>query len=299
MIDIKALCGKSEPTSSQRLLSDYDLEEGKQNYTKDRDLIKDFLPETREVLATIKNMEKNISQIKALKEAITQEARGDREIATNEKVQIIISKTTDMQKTINESLKEMSEQVDKAKEEYPDEPECRVVSTIHSTLIFKFKEVLISFQKSQSDYKNAMQSKIKRQIAIVKPEAGEKEIEALSKDPESAMKMVSDQISGKAHRKLQNTVRDIQNKYELILKLENSVEEVYQLTLNLNILIQTQGEKLNTIEKNLEEANDYLEKGENHLNLAKKWHQKTRYKMACIAVVLVIIAIILIVIFVK
>lgn len=76
------------------------------------------------------------------------------------------------------------------------------------------------------------------------------------------------------------------------------MEEVYQLFLDLNTLIQTQGEMLNTIETNLEEANNYMESGEKKLILAKKWHQKTRYKMACILVIVLIIGIILIAIYV-
>jgi len=280
MIDIKGLCAKKDTNSSSRLLSDSDLEQGREIYTDDRVLIKDFIPNTRTILTSIKKMETNINQIRSLREFIIKEARGDKELATNERVQKIIGETTDYQKNINDSLKEMADTVDEAQNDFEKEPEYRVMRTIHSTLLFKFKDVLISFQKSQTEYKQAMQSKLKRQIAIVKPEASEEEIDSLAKDPEQAMKMVSDQISGKVHRKLQNAVDDIQNKYKLILKLENSVEEVYQLTLNLNILISTQGEQLNSIERNLEEANDYMFKAEGNLKLAKKWHQKTRYKMA-------------------
>lgn len=242
-------------------------------------------------------MESNSNQLRERKESLIHEARGDKEKATNEIIQKLISVTTDYQKDINDSLKDMAEDVEKANE-FKAEPEYRVVATIHSTLLFKFKDVLLSFQKNQNDYKRAVQDKLKRQIAIVKPEAGDDEIDELAKDPESAMKLVTEQISGKVHRKLQNAVDDIQNKYQMILKLESSVEEVYQLTLNLNILIQTQGEMLNTIEKNLEEANDYVESAEKKLILAKKWHQQTRYKMACILVVVLIVGIILIVVYV-
>lgn len=77
------------------------------------------------------------------------------------------------------------------------------------------------------------------------------------------------------------------------------MEEVYQLFQDLNTLIMTQGEMLNTIEANLAEANNYVESAEKKLVLAKKWHQKTRYKMACVAVIVLIVGIILIVIYVK
>lgn len=242
-------------------------------------------------------MEINNNQIRELKDIQIQEARSDREKAASDRIQKIIQVSQGYQKDINEHLKEMAEQVDKAKEMHKEEPECRVMSSIHSTMLVKFREVLLSFQQRQTDYKNAVQSKIKRQIQIVKPEADEEEVNELAKDPESASKLLSQQISGKVHRKVQNAVDDIQSKYQVILKLEKSVEEVYQLFLDLNTLIQTQGEMLNTIESNLEEARGYVEKAEKKLVLAKKWHQQTRYKMACIVVCVLIIGVVLLVVF--
>ena len=40
----------------------------------------------------------------------------------------------------------------------------------------------------------------------------------------------------------------------------------------LATLIQAQGEMLDNIEANLNDANDYLEKAEVHLQKAKSWH---------------------------
>uniref|UniRef100_A0A7S3J976 Syntaxin N-terminal domain-containing protein n=1 Tax=Euplotes harpa TaxID=151035 RepID=A0A7S3J976_9SPIT len=165
-------------------------------------------------------MEFNNNVIRDLKDQQIQEARGDKEKAASDKIQKIIIDTQQCQQQINTSLTEMAQSVDKAKEEFSKDPECRVMSSIHSTLLLKFREVLLSFQQNQTDYKTAVQSKIKRQIAIVKPDAEEEEINELAKDPEAASKLLSDQISGKVHRKLQNAVDDIQSKYEVILKLE-------------------------------------------------------------------------------
>lgn len=165
-------------------------------------------------------MESNNNTIRELKEQQINEARGDKEKAASDLIQKIIIETQKYQQDINAALTEMSKSVDTAKEDFSAEPECRVISAIHSTMLLKFREVLLSFQQSQTDYKQAVQSKIKRQIAIVKPDADEEEINDLSKDPEAASKMLSDQISGKVHRKLQNAVDDIQSKYQVILKLE-------------------------------------------------------------------------------
>ena len=92
--DIKALCDKSEVSSAHKLLGDYDLEEGKgARDTEDRELIKDFLPKTRDLITLIKKMESSNNTIKELKEQQIQEARGDKEKAASDIIQKIIIET--------------------------------------------------------------------------------------------------------------------------------------------------------------------------------------------------------------
>lgn len=138
--------------------------------------------------------------------------------------------------------------------DFPDEPECRVIIGIYSAMMVKFRIILREFQESQLEYKNATQDKIRRQIAIVKPQADEDEIEELVNDPDATSRMLNEQITGTAHAKIRNAVDDIDQKYKDILKLEKGVEEVYQLFLDLGTLIEAQGEMLDSILTNMEEA---------------------------------------------
>lgn len=142
--------------------------------------------------------------------------------------------------------------------------------------MIRFREVLREFQESQLDYKNATQEKIRRQIAIVKPNADESEINELVNDPDATSKLLNEQITGTAHAKIRNAVNDIDQKYKDILKLEKGVEEVYQLFLDLGTLIQAQGEMLDSILTNMQEARDYINKGNQKLESAQKIHKKAR-----------------------
>lgn len=74
------------------------------------------------------------------------------------------------------------------------------------------------------------------------------------------------------HSRIQNTVDDIQKKYKDILRLEQNVNELFELFQELAVLIQAQGEMLDNIEANLEDANDYVEKAEMQLQHAKELH---------------------------
>ncbi len=114
----------------------------------------------------------------------------------------------------------MTQEIEESKKQYPNEPETRVKKTVHRTLTSKFRDVLRQSQQIQTEYKNAMQSKIKRQLKFAKADATEEELEQLARDPEAAQKLIREKVIGPAHRKIQNTVDDIQNKYKDIIRLE-------------------------------------------------------------------------------
>ena len=122
---------------------------------------------------------------------------------------------------------------------------------IHRTILDRNKAVLRAFQLEQTAYKNSVQTKMKRQLQIVDPAIADEDAEALSRDPEACRDRIQQMVQGQPHRKIVSSVNDIQNKYQDILQLERSVNEVVTLFEELAILIQAQGEMLDSIEANL------------------------------------------------
>jgi syntaxin 1B/2/3 len=250
-----------------------------ENVEKDRDLLRDFLPMTKKAVAKLREMEANNRAILGLKRMQVQEARGEKEKEISDELSTKVRENQSSQKYVKETLETMRLEVANARKDFPDEPECRVIVGIYSALMVRFREVLREFQESQLEYKNATQEKIRRQIAIVKPEADEEEIQELVNDPDATSRLLNEQITGTAHAKIRNAVDDIDRKYRDILKLEKGVEEVYQLFLDLGTLIEAQGEMLDSILTNMHEARDYIKKGIKNLDSAKQIHKKTRTKM--------------------
>ena len=60
----------------------------------------------------------------------------------------------------------------------------------------------------------------------------------------------------------------IQNKFEAILKLEKSVNELFELFQEMAVLVQAQGDMLENIEKNLQDTVTYTEKAEKNMEKA-------------------------------
>lgn len=257
----------------------------------DRALIKNILPSAKKVIVKLKAMEANNQSIQELKQKQVQEASGYKEKQFSEEMSLKVIDNQSCQSYIKKVLDEMKVQVadTKTNKAYEGEPECRVMVGIYSALMIKFRSILREFQEVQLDYKNATQEKIRRELEIVKPDADESEINELVKDPDATSKLLSEQIIGTAHAKIRNAVEDIDQKYKDILKLEKGVEEVYQLFLDLETLIQAQGEMLDSILTNMNEAKDYIIKANIKLESAKTYHKKSRKKLCIILIVIIVV----------
>ncbi len=96
----------------------------------------------------------------------------------------------------------MSKDIEESQKKYDKEPETKVKKTVYKTMTSKFRDVLRHSQQIQTEYKNAMQTKIKRQLRIAKPGATEEEYDQLSRDPEEAQQDMSEQLMGNAHKKI-------------------------------------------------------------------------------------------------
>ena len=65
----------------------------------------------------------------------------------------------------------------------------------------------------------------------------EEQLNNLAADPEAAQTLMQKQVMGQAHSKMKNTVSDIEEKYRAILRLEESVNELFELFQELAQLV--------------------------------------------------------------
>ena len=70
-------------------------------------------------------------------------------------------------------------------------------------------------------------------------------------NPEVAQKMIQDKLSGQVHTKLQNAVKNLEERHAEIRKLEKSIIEVYKLIEQLIGLVKLQGEMIDNICENI------------------------------------------------
>jgi len=153
----------------------------------------------------------------------------------------------------------------------------------------KFAGVLKENQRIQVNLQSQIRERVKRQIKIVDNRLSPEEVEALSENPQvyflgklsynfiqAFQELIEVKTLGKAHLKVYYKVEDIMEKYKGIVKLENSIKYIMGLLDDIAYMVETQGELLDTIEKDLETAENYIKKGIRVLQEEKKQHKKRR-----------------------
>ena len=181
---------------------------------------------------------------------------------------------------------------------YPQER--RISKNLHGSTVKNFQDTMIQFQSLEAELKSINERMIIRsaEIATGKQFTDEEKKEIVM-NPEMAQKMIQDKLSGQAHSKLQNAVRDLEERHAEIKKLETSIMEVHKLIEELAGLVQLQGEMIDDICENIAVSKTNVTDAEENIIKAKENMISARKKKCIILIVVaVILAIIMIIIFV-
>ena len=114
------------------------------------------------------------------------------------------------------------------------------------------------------------------------------------RDPEAAKRLMQEQVVGTAHSKVQNAVSDIQNKYAAILNLENSVNDLLELFSEMALLIERNGELIDKVETNFDDAHSYVEQTEATLANTQQIHKKNEKLSCCIMITMTLIILVVV-----
>jgi len=184
-----------------------------------------------------------------------------------------------------------------AEKEGESSTEVRMRTGQHSALSKRFMDVMGVYQEVQSNSKKELRNRQKRELKIVSSSATDEEIEAAVDNisgPIFAQQIEMASQKEEAKRMLE----EIQSRHEDIIKLEESLKELRQLFIDMQTLVEAQGEMLNEIEHNVDQAVDYTGKGVQEMKQAVKYQRKARKKMMillccviCLALVIVAIVV--------
>lgn len=175
------------------------------------------------------------------------------------------------------------------------EADIRIRDNLANTLTRKFVDVMKEYQNAQQKYKTEIKKKVRRQVQIVKPDASSEEIDAVLKSGGGSGEVFKNAIlKGDASETIRNTYMTVQDKYQDVLTLEASVQELHQMFMDFALLVDAQGELLEQIEFQVKQAGDYVEEGNTNMVQAIEYAKQVRkQQLICVIIILVVIGVIL------
>lgn len=145
------------------------------------------------------------------------------------------------------------------------------------------------FQKQQITYKATIRDRLEREYRIVKPAASKEEIDDYVNNPSSNQAVFSSAMMGRA----QAAYKEVKERHEQIIRIEASMNEMVQLFQDMQILLDTQQEKLDAIDVRVEETNQQLGEASKEMTQAIISRKRARKRAWCICVCVIILLIIL------
>eukprot|EP01006_Ploeotia_vitrea_P006511 TRINITY_DN13410_c0_g1_i1.p1 TRINITY_DN13410_c0_g1~~TRINITY_DN13410_c0_g1_i1.p1 ORF type:complete len:309 (-),score=21.07 TRINITY_DN13410_c0_g1_i1:97-1023(-) len=255
-------------------------------------------------------VKKNITAIKTASKSVTDinqkvalATTAEKESSLSEALKPVIkdaNKKAQVSKQILQHLREDTDTMKTSNDSNVKQADIRIRENLVNTLTRKFVDVMKEYQNAQQKYKQDIKKKVTRQVQIVKPDATTEEVDAVFKSGGGTNDFFKNAIlKGDAADSITNAYMNAKDKYQDVLTLEASVQELHQMFLDFALLTEQQGEMLDQIEFQIKSASDYIDEGNTNMVQAVELQKSLRYKQCCCCIlVIVIIGVIVAIIYV-
>ncbi|XP_018587277.1 syntaxin-2 isoform X2 [Scleropages formosus] len=169
----------------------------------------------------------------------------------------------------------------------------RIQKTQHTVLSRKFVEVMTEYNEAQVSFRQRSKGRIQRQLEITGRVTTNEELENMLESGNPSI-FTSDIISDSQITR--QALNEIESRHKDIIRLENSIKELHEMFTDMAMLVETQGEMINNIEKNVTNAVDYVERAKEQTTKAVRYQKKARRKQIFLAICLVVSVIILVIV---
>ncbi|AWP15070.1 putative syntaxin-2-like isoform 2 [Scophthalmus maximus] len=138
----------------------------------------------------------------------------------------------------------------------------RIEKNQHSHLTRWFAEVMRSYHNAQISFREKCKAQIQRQLEIVDKSTTDEELE-INCDTRTSSEALS----------------EIESRHQDILCLESGIKELHEIFTDTAMLLESQGDLINNIEKNVTSAAEYVDVSKEEINKAVVY-KKNPYKIA-------------------
>ncbi|KXJ29073.1 syntaxin-1A [Exaiptasia diaphana] len=255
----------------------------------------EFFQKSADIKQKIERITEDVESVKKAHSAILSAAVPDQ--AIKDKMEECMSRIQRTANGVRSSLKAMELEIKESEKQVGTSTnlaDSRIKRCQHATLSRKFIEVMSEYNTTQTNYREKCKARIQRQLEITGKAKTSEEVEDMLESGNPAI-FTSDIVIETQQAK--QALGDIEARHRDIISLEKSIQELHEMFQDMYMLVESQGEMIDRIEFNVEQAVDYVQSAKTDTKKAMKYQSKARRKKICIvAIILIALAIIITVI---
>ncbi|CAF0830151.1 unnamed protein product [Rotaria sordida] len=194
----------------------------------------------------------------------------------------------------NEEIKNSSYEVstklkkmEQAKQNCDDHDKTNAQWRVKESQIFvltrRFRDTMVAYNQETMSHRDRCKSVIVRELEISGNRKTNDELEDILESGFPGTFNLSILVDT---QKAKQSLDAIEARHLDIIKLENTIKELYNMFQDLAILVTDQGEMIDSIEHNVSKAVDYVEDGTRDVGAAQQYAKKSFKRKVCIIIIL-------------
>ncbi|XP_043353890.1 syntaxin-2 isoform X2 [Dermochelys coriacea] len=233
--------------------------------------MEDFFQEVEELRNSIAKIAQNVEEVKKKHSIIL--SASNPEDRTKEELEDLNKEIKKIANKVRAKLKAIEQSSDQDGNANRTSVDLRIRKTQHSVLSRKFVDVMTEYNETQTLFRERSKGRIQRQLEITGKTTTDEELEEMLESGNASI-FTSDIISDSQITR--QALNEIESRHKDIMKLESSIRELRDMFMDLAMFVETQGEMINNIEKNVMNASDYVEHAKEETKKAVKYQSKAR-----------------------
>ncbi|KAI8970391.1 t-SNARE [Mycotypha africana] len=183
--------------------------------------------------------------------------------------------------SINNDIKQSIRQLEAFNSQLPNDSETQMRRSQTAAIKKRFLDTIQRYQDVERNYQLKYRQRIERQIRIVKPEATEDEIDDIIDADDTPQIFAQSLVSASRQGQSKAVLSEVQKRHDDIRHIEKTIVELHQLFMDMQMMVEQQGEVLNTAEQHADETVMNVKEGNTNLSKAILLAKSTRAKKWC------------------
>ncbi|XP_022192266.2 syntaxin-1A [Nilaparvata lugens] len=262
---------------------------------EDAGYMDNFFREVEQVRSWIEDIKLHVTEMKQIHDQLLLLPRPDEQM--KQQLEDKTETVKQIAKNVNKHLKCMEQRIKNESEESEGgggavSTGFRIRKTQYNTLLHLFVEAVTQFNLQQVYYKDKFEKRVQRVISLAKAQISDEKLEEILEQGDYNTIFNGDIIT--ETKKAQKVLEVAQKRQEELLKLEKSIIELSNLFSEMAMLVDQQGDMINSIERHVIGAKEYVEVAKFETKRALQYKEKARkLKLIIFASILLVVCLLI------